>query len=129
MPTQSMKEQFQSPASLLSMKDPNASLIYGSLTSPMLEPQPQYIQPSVVYQRPASYGYMSYMSYIYPAVQQQAMPTPNQTLFCTSGAQVAHNYSAELPTSKSRCQHLILLHLRPLNHFTQPIPKFNYNIY
>ncbi|XP_048422574.1 uncharacterized protein LOC103962632 [Pyrus x bretschneideri] len=100
MPTQYTEEQFQSTATLPSMKDPNASSLYGGLTSPMLDPQPQpqYIQPSVIHQQPASYGYMSYTGYIYPAVQPQAVPAPNQTYY---SAQVDHSYSAELPASQA----------------------------
>ncbi|KAM3001904.1 hypothetical protein FF2_038135 [Malus domestica] len=96
MSTQSTEEQFQSRVSLPSMKDPNAALVYSGLTSPLLEPQ--YISLNVVQQQPVSYGYISYMGNIYPAVQPQAMPAPNQTYY---SAQVAHGYSAELPVSQA----------------------------
>ncbi|XP_068304997.1 uncharacterized protein [Pyrus communis] len=96
IPTQYTEEQFQSPASLPSVKDPNAASVYSSLTSPLLEPQ--YIPPNVIQQQPVSYGYISYMGNIYPAVQPQAMPAPNQTYY---SAQVAHSYSAELPVSQA----------------------------
>lgn len=99
VPAQPMKDQFQSSASLPSMKDPNAAWAYGGLSSPMLEPQ--YIQPSVLHPQYVSYGYTTNMGYFYPAVQPQAMPASTQTYY---SAEFGQHHLAEVtaqPAPKS----------------------------
>ncbi|PQQ18126.1 hypothetical protein Pyn_28622 [Prunus yedoensis var. nudiflora] len=99
VPAQPMEDQFQSSASLPSMKDPNAARAYGGLSSPMLEPQ--YIQPSVLHPQYVSYGYTTNMGYFYPALQPQAMPASTQTYY---SAEFGQHHLAEVtaqPAPKS----------------------------